>query len=347
MADRKKVIWNILSVIIAAVTIWAVFRFSGDISPADIISELRSARPLMLAAALAASFMYVGFEALSLRALLRGAGHRSGFLRPLLYSSADCYFSAVTPSATGGQPASAYFMTLCGIPAGTSVVILMVNLILYTLATLALGLVPLFTMPRLFAGFRDLSKLLIILGYIILSLLAVFFMTCLRNADMLRRPLEWTVGILCRMHLLRNREKHIADIDRLLDEYKKCASVIKGEGKAIITAFLMNLGQRASQIAVPVFVYLALGGDRAAAGGIFSAQCFVTVGYNCVPVPGSMGIADMLMIDAFTDLIGSDAAFTLEMISRGISFYLCTVFSGLVCIAGYIILRRRRDKEKL
>ncbi|MFR2128888.1 MAG: hypothetical protein ACLS4M_06675 [Eubacterium ventriosum] len=37
-------------------------------------------------------------------------GYKRPFRKCLVYSSSDIYFSAITPSATGGQPASAYFM---------------------------------------------------------------------------------------------------------------------------------------------------------------------------------------------------------------------------------------------
>ena len=65
-----------------------------------------------------------------------------------VYSAADVYFSAITPSASGGQPASAYFMLKDGI-AGTAVMAaLLLNLIMYTLAILTIGLVDILIFPE-------------------------------------------------------------------------------------------------------------------------------------------------------------------------------------------------------
>ena len=107
---------------------------------------------------------------------------------------------------------------------------------------------------------------------------------------------------------------------------------------------LLNFFQRAAQIAVPMFTYLALGGRRALAAKVFASQCFVTIGYNCVPVPGAMGVADYLMVDAFTDLMPFEDALHLEMLSRSISFYICVAVSGVIVLVGYLLQRNRKRR---
>ena len=72
------------------------------------------------------------FEALALKVLCKTFGYKISFRKSLVYSSSDIYFSAITPSATGGQPASAYFMMKDKIPGAATTIILLVNLTLYT-----------------------------------------------------------------------------------------------------------------------------------------------------------------------------------------------------------------------
>ena len=66
----------------------------------------------------------------------------------------------------------------------------------------------------------------------------------------------------------------------------------------------------------------------------------ITIGYNFVPVPGAMGIADYLMVDGFSGIMSRDAAFELEMLSRGLTFYICVSISGVITLIGYLIRRR-------
>ncbi len=108
----------------------------------------------------------------------------------------------------------------------------------------------------------------------------------------------------------------------------------------MIKAFIWNVIQRAAQIFVPAFVYIALGGETTMAGLLFSKQCLITIGYNYVPIPGALGIADYLMIDGFSSIMTKSAAFELDMISRGMTFYICVTLSGVITLIGY--LRRRK-----
>ena len=74
---------------------------------------------ILLASVSMLGFIY--FEGEALRVLVRHMGYPAKRSHGFVYSAADVYFSAITPSASGGQPASAYFMLKDGI-AGTAAV---------------------------------------------------------------------------------------------------------------------------------------------------------------------------------------------------------------------------------
>ena len=82
----------------------------------------------------------------------------------VLYSAADIYFSAITPSASGGQPASAFFMSRDGISMAQSAVILVTNMLLYTISLAIIGVFGFISSPYVFMGFDTPAKVLIIIG---------------------------------------------------------------------------------------------------------------------------------------------------------------------------------------
>ena len=103
---------------------------------------------------------FIYFEGEALRVLVRHMGYPAKRSHGFVYSAADVYFSAITPSASGGQPASAYFMLKDGI-AGTAVMAaLLLNLIMYTLAILTIGLVDILIFPEVFLNSRAWDYLL-------------------------------------------------------------------------------------------------------------------------------------------------------------------------------------------
>ena len=345
--DKKKIFWSVFSLLLAVLSVVAVMSQSGGISIPELIEALKSAKPGWVAAAVISTACFIFLEGVAICSILKGIGYRRHLGRGLIYSTSDIYFSAITPSATGGQPASAFFMVKDGIPGGVVTVTLIVNLIMYTAGVVLLGIIALLINYKLFFGFRLLSKVLIIAGFLILSGLTFMFFMILRKGTVVFNSLRNIVNFLHRKHIIHRVDPKIAKINKAEIEYKECVEVMSGKMPTLIKAFIWNFLQRASQILVPVFMYMAMGGKASTAPMVFASQCLITIGFNCVPVPGAMGVADFLMIDGFSKLMTRDDAFRLEMLSRGISFYICVIVSGIIMLFGYIMLRRREKKQEV
>ena len=328
MSGKKKLFWSLFSALLAGLTIWAVMSQSKQWSLESMIDSLKNANPVWLCMAVLCTVMFVVFECAALSLILKGIGYAQTFSRSLIYSTSDIYFSAITPSATGGQPASAYFMVKDGVPAGAATVALLVNLILYTVSLVLLGLV---------------SKILIGVGFVLQVGLTVVFFILLGEGPFVFGVLRRFLNFLHRKKLIHRLERKLEKLDRAQREYESCARVMKSRRGAFALALLWNILQRASQLAVPACLYLALGGKPSGALALFATQCLVVLGYAPVPIPGAMGVADYLMLDAFACLsfIATEEAFRLEMLSRGLTFYICVAVSGVITLIGYLLLRKR------
>ncbi len=343
MSLRKKVFWSLFSLLLAGLSIWAVLSQSRKWSLAGIVESLKSADPFWLLTAVLFTLLFVLLEGAALSVILKGIGYRLPYRANLLFSTSDIYFSAITPSATGGQPASAYFMIKYGVPAGAATVVLLVNLILYTLSLLILGIGSVIFHPSLFFGLRMFSRVLIVAGGIIQVGLIVTFFLLLGKGPAVFGLLRRFVRFLHRKKLIRRVDNRLRRLDTAQTEYENCAEMMKGKAPAFLRSLLWNILQRAAQMAVPMCIYLALGGRTENAGLLFASQCLVVLGYAPVPIPGAMGVADFLMVNAFSGLgfILVEEAIRLEMLSRGLTFYICVAVSGIVTLIGYTLIRKR------
>ena len=347
MSGRKKLFWSLFSLGLAALSIWAVMSQSKKWSLGDMVESLRQADPLWLLAAIACTVLFVVLEGVALSVLLKGIGYRQPLSHCMLYSTSDIYFSAITPSATGGQPASAYFMVKDGVPAGAATVTLLVNLILYTLSLIILGLISVIFWPGLFFGLSTVSRILIGLGFVIQVGLTILFFVLLGKGpavfDLLRRFVRFLHG----KKLIHRLEHRLKKLDSAQEEYETCARIMKGKSSVFLRALVWNTLQRGLQLAVPMCIYLALGGEWKHAGVLFASQCLVVLGYAPVPVPGAMGVADYLMLDAFSCLsfIATEEAIRLEMLSRGLMFYICVATSGIITLLGYMLLHKKEKGQ--
>ena len=99
--NRNKIICFIVTLILALITIYAVFKGSG-ISPDELAASLREASWKGIVPAGISMLGFIWFEGDALRTILQHMGYPVKRTQGFIYSAADVYFSAITPSASGG-----------------------------------------------------------------------------------------------------------------------------------------------------------------------------------------------------------------------------------------------------
>ncbi len=335
------------TLLIAVLTIVTVFSHARTLSPADVLGALGQASPFWLTLTTLCMLGFIVFEGLALLCILRSLGCPKGFLRGMLYSASDQYFSAITPSATGGQPASAFFMSNDRVPGAVITATLLLNLVMYTAATATIGIACLLIRPGLFMRFDPLSKVFIIFSTATMAALSLLLVGLLMKGDVLNGIGQKLIRFLSRVHLLRNPDHWSEWLDRLVDDYKVCVRAVSGKTRILLAVYFLNLAQRIAQISVTLTLFHALGGGFGAQGmDLWAIQAFSQVGSNCIPIPGGMGAADYLMLDGFQLLFSRDFAYQLQILSRGISFYVCTLISGVIVLLGSLSNRQGEQEEE-
>lgn len=348
--DKKKVMWSLISVALAALTIITIFSQNKNLSWQVLMDALHEADLKWLIPAVLSMLGFIVFEGEAILSILRQIGYPGKQRDGLVYAAGDVYFSAITPSASGGQPASAFFMMRNGIPGSVVTAVLLLNLVMYTLGILTVGAFCMIAAPGIFFQFSVFSRVLIGLGLLVLILLAFAFLMLLVRIDILEKLGRKGISLLHKLHLLRHPEEKMKRLTKAMEEYEDCVRQMRGHKRAFISAYFWNLLQRVSQISVSMFMFLATGGKWKDAFSIWVTQSFVAIGSNCVPIPGGMGAADYLMIDGFRQLMSDTAAAKLELLSRSLSFYICVMVSGLIVATGYFVCKktdRKRERTQL
>lgn len=342
---KSKLIWSVVFVAIAALTIWAITSQEG-FTLSGFISFLGSLHPVWLVCAFLGTAGFIVFEALAIMTIIKSFGYKRPFRKGIIYSTSDIYFSAITPSASGGQPASAYFMIRDGIPGSMTTFSLIVNLIMYSFAIVIIGIVSILMKPSVFIGFPVVCKVLVIIGAVAIVSVAMFFMLILFKSSILLKIGNTCLALLAKMKLIRNLESKQTKLRCAIEEYNSHVAKLKGRGKMLFKVLVFNVLQRASLISVCMFTYLAAGGDGALAIDVWVSQCLVVVGTNMLPIPGAMGISDFMLIAAFGAIGFSEgAAMNLNLVSRGISFYLSVVLCGISMIIRVISYKVGAKKQ--
>lgn len=348
LLQNKNFLLSIVFVLIAAISIFLVIWKSQDFSLLEFFRYTRSASPFWISSALISMVLFILFEGMALTVICRVFGYKTQLKHGYIYSAADIYFSAITPSATGGQPASAYFMMKDGIPGVMVTAALLLNLLMYTASVILIGVSCFIFKFDTFFSYSLTSRILIICGFFVQLALALFFFMLLINRKLLHRLCRGGIHILCKIRILKNEDEKQTRLNEHMENYRKCVAIIVHHRKIIWLVFILNLLQRISQITVTVFVYMAtIGTSLRDAIDLWFLQGYTILGSNVVPVPGGIGVYDFITIDGFRSIMPHAHAVHLELLARSLSFYFCVFICGFSVLLRYIALKKRARKIKI
>ena len=330
--SHKKQLFNILFVLaLAAFTVWTV----SDMDLAAIKDFFVVCNPWFLIGALACMVGYFFFEGISLHLIIRRFGGKPRFRDSISYAAADVYYSNITPSATGGQPASAFYMMRDGIPGGVACFGLIFNLLAFAAALLVVGAVVLLCNIPLFLSYPPLARVLILIGLLFQIVLIGVFGACLFFPQMILKIGHFFINLLCKMHIFKNKEKWTGKIDGMVDKYRSSLDYFKQHKLLIFPVLFFDILQRISLIGISCFVCASI--TDLSLWEIFAIQTFVVLGFNAVPLPGGSGAFEYMYLEAYAHIFTDDMTKTTMLITRVISYYLAIVVCAAITLIHHLL----------
>lgn len=344
ISSRKKYLWAFLFLLLVLGSVFAIVGTNKSFSLFSFFAFLKEANPLFLILAILSMLGFIVSEGCALTTITKSFGYKHKKSNGFFYSAADIYFSAITPSASGGQPASAYFMLKDGVSGPIVTVTLFYNLMLYSVSILIISFFAFLIFPSLYFELHLVSKLLIGFGFLVQFLLIALFYCLLYQDKLLFSICRFVLTILSKVHFISNVSEKLTKLNKVMEKYQENAKLLKGKKKVLLKALFFNLLQRSCQISVVIFVFLATQGSIDKVVPIWTMQSFVILGAYCVPIPGAMGVTDYLMLDGFKLLLNSDIAVNLELLARAMSFYICIFVCGFAILGKYLSIKRSSKK---
>lgn len=342
--NYKKLLGTLLFFGLAILSIFAVTQQNESFSLESLWEAVISANPVMLLLGFCCTIMFVVFEGFAIRCTVREFGQKCSVFKGVVYSATDIYFSAITPSAIGGQPACAYFMMKDGITGGVCAVALLCGLMMYSVSIVIIAVLLLLLCPQVITWFSLPSQLLLLVGAVAQLVLIFVFYMLLWHSKILLKLGTWGLRLLKKIHIIKNYEQRKAKLDKSIETYSEECAFFRQRPKLLIKMFFFNFGQRLALMLVTVFCFLAFTGSWDKVIPVLAIQCMVTVGSNCVPIPGAMGVYDLLLLDGFSNLVATTDAVNMELVSRSLSFYSCLIFCGVIVLLKYLFIKLRDRK---
>ncbi len=329
-----------------AISFYVIFKNFSEFNLHAVAGILKHIHPGYLFGALICLFLYILTEGYNMQILSTALGHPYGFGKTIVYSAIDLYFSAITPSATGGQPAVAYYMAQDNIPLTKSTTLLLANLIQYTASLLVMGVVVLLIKPSLVLAGGKWILLFFIIGVVLhIGMLVAFALGMLRQ-KLIRRIAYAILHFLCRIKLVKDEGKKLAAFDKQLSEYHECVALVKNKPALLFAVFLGNILQRMAMFSIAYFTYRALGLSGHGYWEIIAIQIVIALAVNSLPLPGAVGAAETAFLVLYKMIYSQKMLMPAMLLTRGVSYYLCFILCGVITIFNHIITMKRRGKAR-
>ena len=342
MNIKRKLISTAIFILLFFLAYYFVFR---DYSITEFQQTLSKCNGLYIVVAMLCVGLWVFLEAYFFKYIFRKLKYKISWHQAIGYVFTETYFSAITPSSTGGQPVQMVEMNKDKIPYRISSIVVIVNTLLYKIALLVIVLLGFFifysdikTLTPAFRGFA-------LLGFIITSLLVALFLCLLFSKKFIMKLVNFGYGILWKLRIKKKDDESQKKLEASIDEYRNVARYIKKDKKTVVKSFLIIFGQRLSLLLVNYFIYKSFNINNISVLFAITIQAYLTIAADFIPVPGGVIISEALLIETNVVLGITDIAKGATLVFRNISFY----FLVLVSLVYYMIFHyaKRKPAEKI
>ena len=344
VVSRKNQVRSILFILfLMTITITAILK---EYKIDEVIRVIRSVHPFYLLAGILMMFIFIGCQAMNFFMILKRLEHPTTYRRCMEYAYVGNYFGAITPGASGGQPAQLYYMNKDKIHVDISAITVFFMVFSSQIVILLLGAAFSCLRYSELAGYDAWLKYLLLAGSLVmfgLTLILTAFMFMRRTMPFLLR-LVLKAGV--KLHLIKTPEFVQSKFDAIILSYREKSRMIQGHPDLFVKVFAVTILQWIAYYMVSYLVYLSFGYREHNAIDLMTGQSVISIAVAAVPLPGSVGISEKAFLNVFSRFYNFDELPTAMILTRIINYYMLLFISFSVYLAVHFRVVRQKKKEK-
>lgn len=328
MESKKKKIGNALFLVIVFVlTIYSVFH-GEDLHAVG--AAIEGVNLWYIIPAGAAVIFFIWGESIIIHYMFGTLDIKTKKRTCFLYSCVGFFFSAITPSASGGQPAQIYYMHKNKIPIPVATLVLMIVTITYKSVLVIIGLFVAFFQGGFVHRYLEGILPIFYLGVALNVFCCIFMSFLVFWPSLAKNMLVKGMHFLERIHLMKKKPERQEKLEASMEHYEAAAVYFKTHKKVIGNVMLITFVQRFALFFVTWFVYKAFGLSGTGMYDVVMLQAVVSVSVDMLPLPGGMGISENLFLIIFKGVFAGSLLLPGMVLSRGIAYYVQLLFSAVM-----------------
>lgn len=306
----------------------------------EVVTKLRFRWLIVTLLAAAAGWM---LEGLVLHLIIRHVWKDWSYQKSFQVGMIGLLYSAITPSATGGQPMQVVTMHKMGMDTGVACSAVAVKTLTYQAVMLVYAIIMVVMKLRYFQTNVSNFSFITIIGILCNSVFIAavwLFMVSEKTTDRILRAL---LHLLYKIKLCRHPQERYTKIHNQLSLFHDASKVMGNSVKFYLPLVVFTVLQITLNSMIPYFIYRSFNLHGAQISTMIAAQVFVAMVSAFVPLPGSSGGAESCFYLFFGPYFKA-AIWPAVLLWRVITYYFNILFGGVA--AGWNNhTQRKHEKE--
>ena len=343
MKSKKNYIFSIAFFVILLILTFYLLFSNNDIN--SVINSLKDISYGYITLGCLLVLAYLFTESIYIKIILKSLNSKIHLWQGFVYSCIEFYFSAITPSSTGGQPAQAYYMAKDGVPIAKSSVTLLLNTITFKLVLLFMGFISIIFCPELIFENSILFTIVFIFGIIVNTAVIIACLMLMYSKRWVKSIAMFCIKLGSKLKLIKNKEDKLESFNTHLAEYQESAKYIKEHFLVSVKVFLITIIQRMAMFSIAFVVYKAFGLTGYSYLELMVIQIAIALAVDSLPLPGGIGASEAMLLLIYNKVFGETIAVPAMLVTRGLSYYLCLILSGLVVLINHLRITFKFKKD--
>ncbi len=259
----------------------------------------------------------------------------------LIVSMTGQFFSAITPSASGGQPMQIISMSRMGIKPSNSTSALIQKFLVWQFTMAVYCIVAVVARFSFISGqLNPTMWVLSILGFAAQVLMIVVLLLASFCKALTTKVVNFFLDLLGKLHILRNVEDKKKSIDETLTSFHESNKQLNKNKVLLVKIYAITAIQMTAYFLAPYCIAMAFG-IYCDIFDMLCAQAYVSMVSSLIPLPGGSGAAEY----SFSVFFGT--YFSAQTIKSAILLWRTITYYGTIAIsAPFAWLRNKKSVNK-
>lgn len=341
---KRKFSWKLLFNIIIAIIIIMIFAFLclSENGLADLWKHVHEFKVEWIISGLFCQLFNIFAESYLTYRFTKHHCDNYTMAKAISSTCIGMFFSAVTPSASGGQPMQAYAMTTQGVDSGIATSVLIQKLIVYQSVLTGYSAVVLLLRFNYFSGtLGNVMRHLALFGFTIQCSIILVLLLFSFNKKLTNKLIVFVFKLLAKIKIIKKPEKHIEKLEKQLELFHVGNKDLYKNKSMMLEAYVITAMQLTFLFLIPYCVYRSFGLYGSQAIDMLCSESFTIMVSYFAPLPGASGASEGAAFIFFESLIGAETIKSLILIKRLFSYYLIIVLT-----APFVVFRKGKKLKK-